>query len=115
MCANLVFKRPLPGLGQLGLDSICYRLGDRLLFQKMHLAFGRMHVDIDRCRVEFYAMPWYLPLALSKPTGRSMTLPEVYKWRSAFGKNASVTSFYGLLDSRGLYQTICKSLRRQNG
>ena len=48
MRANLVFKRPLPGLSELGLDSICYRLGDRLFFQKVNFAFGRMHIDIDR-------------------------------------------------------------------
>ncbi len=69
MRANLVFKRPLPGLGELGLDGICYRLSDPLFFQKVNLAFGRMHVDIDRCGVELYAKK--PSLALHKTTGKS--------------------------------------------
>lgn len=69
-----------------------------------------MHVDIDRRGVELYAME--SSLVFPKTTEEEGTIPEVYEWRSAFWKNASVTSFYGLLDSRGLYQTIYKCLRR---
>ena len=110
MRANLVLKCPLPGLGELGLDSICYRLGDLLFFQKVNLAFGRMHVDINRCGVELYAKE---PSLVLRQTTEEGALPEVYKWRSAFWKNACVTSFYGLLDPRGLYQTIYKCLTCQ--
>ena len=89
MCTNLVFKLPLPGLGELGLDNVCDRLGDPLFFQKVKLAFGRMHVDINRYGVELYAKG--ASFVFLKTTGKR-NLPEVYKRRSAFWKNAGVTS-----------------------
>jgi hypothetical protein len=55
-----------------------------------------MHIDIDCCRVELYAKEPFVGFVQND--GEEELLPEVYKWRSAFWKNASVTSLYGLFD-----------------